>query len=74
MRRHHREATESHESVDLDRFAREILSSIEDLPLRQLRGATGLSLMYLSLIRGGERVPHPRHWPAFQTAVSPTDG
>jgi CRISPR-associated endonuclease Cas1 len=74
MRRHHREAIENHESFEPDRFAREILSSIQDMPLRQLRDATGLSLRYLSLIRRGERVPHPRHWPAFQTAVSRKDG
>jgi hypothetical protein len=36
-----------------------------------LRAATGLSLRYVSLIRRGERTPHPRHWQAF---IKATDG
>jgi hypothetical protein len=31
--------------------------------------ATGLSLRYVSLIRRGERTPHPRHWEALQAAT-----
>jgi hypothetical protein len=43
-------------------FTREILPLIQNVPLRRLREATGLLLRYLSLVRRGERVPHPRHW------------
>jgi hypothetical protein len=42
---------------------------IQQIPLSRLQRATGLSLRYVSLIRRGERTPHPRHWPAFQTLV-----
>jgi hypothetical protein len=40
-------------------------SSLRDVPLSLLRRATGLSLRYVSLIRRGERTPHPTHWQAF---------
>jgi hypothetical protein len=45
-------------------FRREILPLIQNVPLRRLSKGTGLSLRYVSLIRRGERVPHPRHWDA----------
>jgi hypothetical protein len=67
MRRHHREATETDEPADPGLFAREILPLIQNVPLRRLSRETGLSLRYVSLIRRGERVPHPRHWDAFRT-------
>jgi hypothetical protein len=51
--------------VDLSAFEREILPQIRDVPLSRLVRATGLSLRYCSLIRRGEKVPHPRHWDAF---------
>jgi hypothetical protein len=38
---------------------------IQGVPLSRLQRATGLSLRYVSLIRRGERTPHPRHWQAF---------
>jgi hypothetical protein len=53
---------------DPGRFTREILPIIQNVPLRQLTQATGLSLRYVSLIRRGERVPHPRHWQALRAA------
>jgi CRISPR-associated endonuclease Cas1 len=52
-------------SADPEVFKREILPLIQDVPLRRLVDATGLSLRYCSLIRRGERVPHPRHWKPF---------
>ena len=55
--------------IDLTAFEREILPQIQGTPLRKLMQATGLSLRYCSLIRRGERVPHPRHWEAFQAAA-----
>jgi hypothetical protein len=55
--------------VDLSAFQREILPLIRGVPLIQLQRATGLSLRYVSLIRRGERTPHPRHWQAFMKAA-----
>jgi hypothetical protein len=51
--------------VDLSAVQRDILPLIQEIPLSRLRRATGLSLRYVSLIRRGERTPHPRHWEAF---------
>jgi hypothetical protein len=56
--------------VDLSAFWRDILPLIRDVPLSRLQRATGLSLRYVSLIRRGERTPHPRHWQAFAAAAS----
>jgi hypothetical protein len=47
-------------------FKREILPLIQEVPLRRLVEATGLSLRYCSLIRRDEKVPHPRHWEALR--------
>lgn len=44
---------------------RDTLPPIQRVPLSQLQRATGLSLRYVSLIRRGERTPHPRHWQAL---------
>jgi hypothetical protein len=52
--------------VDLSAFEREILPLIREVPLSQLVRATGLSLRYVSQIRRGERVPHPKHWDSFR--------
>jgi hypothetical protein len=52
--------------VDLTAFEHEILLLIQNVPLSQLAQATGLSLRYVSQIRRGEKVPHPRHWAAIQ--------
>jgi CRISPR-associated protein Cas1 len=43
----------------------DILESIKDIPVRRLARETGLSLRYVSLIRRGLKIPHPRHWPLF---------
>jgi hypothetical protein len=48
--------------TDPSGLEREILPLIQDVPLSRLVGATGLSLRYVSLIRRGEKTPHPRHW------------
>ena len=47
-------------------FTQEILPLIEDIPLRKLQRATGLSIRYCSFIRRGLKVPHPRHWEKFR--------
>jgi hypothetical protein len=51
-------------------FRREILPLIQEVPLRRLVEATGLSLRYCSLIRRGERIPHPRHWHVLASAFA----
>jgi len=67
-----REWDEEHgKLVDRSAFERDILPLIQGVPLSRLRRATGLSLRYVSLIRRGERTPHPRHWQALLGAVAP---
>jgi hypothetical protein len=51
--------------VNPELFAREILPGLQRVPLSDLVRATGLTQGYLSQIRRGEKVPHPRHWPAL---------
>jgi hypothetical protein len=66
-----REWDEAHgKLVDLSAFEREILPVIQNVPLSRLQRATGLSLRYVSLIRRGERTPHPRHWQALAHAAA----
>jgi hypothetical protein len=55
--------------TDLSPFTRDILPLIQGVPLSRLQRATGLSLRYVSLIRRGEKTPHPRHWQALITAA-----
>ena len=57
--------------VDLSGFERDILPLIQDVLLSRLQKVTGLSLRYVSLIRRGDRTPHPRHW---QTLIEAADG
>jgi hypothetical protein len=72
-KRRAREWDETHgKLVDMSAFQREILSVIQGVPLSQLQRATGLSLRYVSLIRRGERTPHPRHWQALLDAARGT--
>jgi CRISPR-associated endonuclease Cas1 len=59
--------------VDLTAFQREILPLIQNVPLSRLVKATGLSLRYVSQVRRGEKVPHPRHWERFRDAAGLTD-
>jgi hypothetical protein len=43
-------------------FRKKILPKLKSVPLGQMVRATGLSLIYCSLVRRGVYVPHPRHW------------
>jgi hypothetical protein len=61
-------------SSTLYAFQRDILPLIQEIPLSRLQQATGLSLRYVSLMRRGERPPHPRHWQAFGRAGVDDDG
>lgn len=49
-------------------FSRLILPRISGLAPRQLARETGLSPGYCAQVRDGNRVPHVRHWAAFQLA------
>ena len=49
-------------------FTRLVLPRIQSLSSTLLAQATGLSPGYCGLVRRGARVPHPRHWAAFQLA------
>jgi CRISPR-associated endonuclease Cas1 len=68
-KREAREWEEQHgKLVDLSAFQRDVLPLIQGVPLSRLQRATGLSIRYVSLIRRGERTPHPRHWQALLSA------
>lgn len=43
-------------------FRRDILPGLRALPVKSVMEVTGLSRRYCLLIRGGGRVPHPKHW------------
>jgi len=46
-----------------------ILAGLQQVSLRALRRATGLSLTYCGQIKRGERVPHPVRWAAIQAIL-----
>ncbi len=63
-----------HKKPDPAEFREKILPKLKAVPLGQIVKATGLSLIYCSLVRRGAYVPHPRHWKALQSiAVSGED-
>ena len=43
-------------------FVRDILSGIQEVPIKTLRKALGCSASYACKIRGGKYTPHKRHW------------
>jgi CRISPR-associated endonuclease Cas1 len=65
------EAANPGASFDPESFTREILPRIQGVPLSELARMTGLSLLYVSQIRRGVKVPHPRHWPSFAPRSRP---
>jgi hypothetical protein len=60
--------------VDIDaekeRFKCEVLPLLRDVPLRRIVKATGLSIRYVSLIRRGQKVPHPMHYQKLEEMIS----
>lgn len=52
--------------IDPQIYRQDILPRLASVPLSRLMEATGLSLRYCSLIRRGERTPHPRHWDTLE--------
>jgi hypothetical protein len=55
------------ERPDPEVFRRDILPGLQGVPLARIVVRTGLSLRYASLIRRGEKVPHPLHWDALRS-------
>ncbi len=58
------------ERPDPEVFRREILPGLQGVALARIVVRTGLSLRYASLIRRGEKVPHPMHWEALRAIAS----
>jgi CRISPR-associated endonuclease Cas1 len=58
-----------HKRPDPAEFRREILPELRSVSLGQMVKATGLSLIYCSLVRRGVYVPHARHWRALKSLV-----
>jgi len=59
--------------TDLAAFGRDILPLIQGVSLSRLRCATGLSVRYVSQVRRGEKIPHPKHWDAFLSCAHDDD-
>lgn len=74
MQRRNREAREWVENGGIEEdsaaFTAEILPGIQQISLRLLAQATGLSRSYLRDVRDGKYVPHPRHWAGFRELLS----
>jgi CRISPR-associated endonuclease Cas1 len=62
------EAQSDGAEFDSRMFQLEILPLIRELPLSELVRATGLTHGYISQVRRGKKVPHPRHWPRLRAA------
>jgi CRISPR-associated endonuclease Cas1 len=54
------------EEHDPEWFMREVLPGLQTAPLGEIALATGMSLSTASKVRGGRRVPHPRHWKTLE--------
>lgn len=55
------------ERPDPDLFTETILPALTEVTAADMARATGLSAGYCSMIKRGQRVPHPRHWGALET-------
>jgi len=62
--RRNREWKREHGAAGRDEawFRREVLPKLDGFSLKEMAGATGLSLAACSRVRSGARLPHPRHW------------
>jgi hypothetical protein len=54
---------------DPDGFRLEVLPRLQNVPVRKMADATGLSRGYSSMIRRGVCTPHQRHWNALRALV-----
>lgn len=53
---------DSDELVEEEDFKEQVLPKLQDVRLKDIIEATGLSKSYACEIRQGKHVPHPRHW------------
>jgi hypothetical protein len=53
-------------SLDGVDFRREILPTLQGLPVRVIADAMGATISHASKVRGGHTVPHKRHWQALR--------
>ncbi len=56
------------------RFAEKIWPHLEAFSVSEISRQTGLSRRYCKLIREGDVVPHPRHWPTFASLTRDQPG
>jgi CRISPR-associated endonuclease Cas1 len=56
---------------DAETFCREIIPSLQAVSLNQMAAATGLTKGYLSFVRRGRYVPHPRWWETLRQVAAP---
>lgn len=59
--------------LDEDCYRRDILPKLSGLRVKKLRLALDVSHPYASMIRKGDRIPHPRHWVALAGLVGMTN-
>lgn len=62
------------ERPDPEIWQTEILPGLASVTLKQMMDATGLSSGYCSMIRQGDKTPHPRHWEPLRDLTSDTNG
>jgi CRISPR associated protein Cas1 len=48
--------------LDEDFYRREVLPRLSEFTVKKIRVAIDISHPYATLIKQGERIPHPRHW------------
>src|SRR6516225_8172186 len=51
--------------LDEDFYRRETLPRLSNFPVKKIRQAIDVSHPYATLIKRGDRIPHPRHWLAL---------
>jgi hypothetical protein len=55
-------------------WSQQILPGLANVTLTDMMQATGLSSGYCSMIRRGDKTPHPRHWKPLNDLISHTSG
>jgi CRISPR-associated endonuclease Cas1 len=63
-------ATGSRNPISEEQMNDEVLPRLQQVTVRQMQDATGLSSTACSMIRSGKRTAHPRHWAALAGLVS----
>ena len=57
------------EWLDEDLYRREILPCLSEFTVKKIRVPIDVSHPYATLIKRGDRIPHPRHWDALAKLV-----